>query len=61
MTTSEGVYVIRVINGIATWLAVETGLESKDNTEIFCNELHENDTLILKANESIRDGSAVSI
>ncbi len=63
MTTSEGVYVIRVINGKATWIAVETGLEAKDNIEIFSTQLQldENDTLILKATESTRDGSPVSI
>lgn len=61
MNTSEGVYVIKIVGGKAIWLAVETGLEAKDNIEIFSTQLNENDALVLNANESIRDGSAVSI
>lgn len=61
MNTSEGVYVIKVVGGKATWLSVETGLQSEDNVEVFSNDLHENDALVLKANEGIRDGSSVTI
>ncbi len=61
MTTSEGVYIIRVADGQAHWLPVETGLESNDNVEIFSKDLHEKDTIVTNANENIRDGSAVSI
>lgn len=61
MNTSEGVFVIKVVAGKAAWLPVETGLESEDSVEIFSGDLHENDALILKANEGIRDGRSVTI
>jgi len=61
MNTSEGVYVLKIKNGKSVWVTVETGLEAKDNIEIFSTQLNENDALVLNANESIRDGSAVSI
>lgn len=60
LNTSEGAFVIKVIDGKVHWIAVETGLESKDDLEIFSEELQENNLLVLKANGNIRKGSLLS-
>lgn len=59
MSTSEGIFVIRVVDKKAQRIAVELGLEAEGNLEVFSSLLQENDTLILKANEEIRDGVIV--
>lgn len=55
---TTGVFVIRVRNGKAEWVAVKKGLEADDNVEVF-GQLTEGDQLITTATEEIRDGSPV--
>lgn len=59
MSTSEGVFVIRVVDKKAQRIAVELGLEADGNVEVFSSLLQVNDKLLLKANEEIRDGAVV--
>lgn len=60
INTGEGTYVITVVDKKAKRIKVETGLEVNEDIEIYSNELSENNLLITKANEEIRDGSAIN-
>lgn len=59
ISTTEGVFVIKVVDKKAQRVLVNLGLEADGNVEVFSGLLQENDKLILKANEEIRDGMVV--
>lgn len=58
LNSTQGVYVIKVVNNKAVWVPVKTGRKIDDQTEIF-GDLTLNDTLIKIASEEIRDSSAI--
>lgn len=58
LNSTQGVYVIKVVNGKAQWVPVKTGRKTDDQTEVF-GDLALNDTLIKVASEEIRDSSAI--
>ncbi|WP_246485128.1 efflux RND transporter periplasmic adaptor subunit [Chitinophaga qingshengii] len=58
LNSTQGVYVIKVVNGKAVWVPVKTGRKADDKTEIF-GDLALNDTIIKVASEEIRDSSAI--
>ncbi|WP_240975930.1 efflux RND transporter periplasmic adaptor subunit [Chitinophaga fulva] len=58
LNSTQGVYVIKVIDGKAHWVPVKTGRKTDDQTEVF-GDLALNDTLIKVASEEIRDSSAI--
>ena len=55
VNSAEGIYVIQVVNNKAKKIEIKKGRESGDNVEVF-GELKENDQLVKKASEEIRDG-----
>lgn len=60
INTSEGIFVIKVVEKKAQRINVTLGLESDGKVEIFSNLLLENDSLILNANEEIKDGYTIN-
>jgi membrane fusion protein, multidrug efflux system len=52
---TEGVFVIKSLNGRAEWVAVRTGRESNGMMEIY-GDLHEGDQLVLLASDDTRNG-----
>ena len=60
INTSEGIFVIKVINKQAQRISVTLGLEAEDKVEIFSDLLKENDPLILNANEEIINGTLIN-
>ena len=59
VTSTEKVFVIKVVNHHAQWVEVKKGVESGDVMEIYGN-LQKGDQVVKKASDEIRDGSAVS-
>jgi len=59
VNSTEGVYVIRAVDGKAQHVAVKKGREVNDKVEIF-GDLHVNDKLISKASEEMRDGTPLT-
>lgn len=60
VNSTEKVFVIRINGQKSEWVDVKKGREADGKTEIFGN-LREGDMLVEKANDEIRNGSAVSI
>lgn len=60
VSSTEGMYVIRVAGSKAKHIAVKKGREQEDKVEIF-GDLNVNDRLISKASEEIREGSAIDV
>ncbi|MFV8343635.1 efflux RND transporter periplasmic adaptor subunit [Flavobacterium sp. XS2P39] len=60
VNTGEGIYVIRVVNKKAQHIKVSLGLEVDDRTEVFSNLLQQQDILLTKANEEIKDGTVLN-
>jgi RND family efflux transporter MFP subunit len=58
VNSSEGVFVVRVVNGHAQRVAVKRGLETRDEVEVF-GELSGNDVLLKKASDEIKDGQEI--
>lgn len=58
INSSEGNFVIKIVNRKAQWIPVKKGRTQKDQLEIF-GDLQEGDTLVTKANEEIRNGERV--
>ena len=58
VTSTEKVFVIRIVNKKAEWVDVKKGAQSGDQMEVF-GKLTPKDTLVKKASEEIRNGSPV--
>jgi membrane fusion protein (multidrug efflux system) len=58
VSSNEGVYVIRVKDHKTERVTVKKGRDIKDRTEVF-GDLQRDDLLLTKANEEIKDGTAV--
>ncbi|GAA4303494.1 efflux RND transporter periplasmic adaptor subunit [Compostibacter hankyongensis] len=56
LNSTEGVFVIKIAGGKASWVPVETGHRAGDSTEIY-GALSEGDVLLTTANEETRNGS----
>ncbi|MGX5818658.1 efflux RND transporter periplasmic adaptor subunit [Chitinophaga lutea] len=59
-SSTEKVFVIRVRDGKAEWIDVKKGRDADGKVEIF-GPLQQGDTLLEKANDEVRNGSAVAI
>jgi membrane fusion protein (multidrug efflux system) len=58
VTSTEKVFVIRVVNNHAQWVNVQKGLEAGDSMEIH-GDIKSGDELVKAASEEIRNGSPV--
>jgi membrane fusion protein, multidrug efflux system len=58
VSSTEKVFVIRVVNSKAEWLDVKKGREANDKVEIYGN-LTEGDKIIKTATDEIRNGAAI--
>jgi len=58
VTSTEKVFVIKVVDNKAQWVDVQKGVESGDNMEIY-GDIKPGDELVQSATEEIRDGSTV--
>lgn len=56
LNSTQGTYVIKVVDNRAIWVPVKTGSSSTEKTEIF-GDVKEGDVLVKVANEEIRDNS----
>lgn len=56
LNSTQGTYVIKVVDNRAVWVPVKTGSSSTEKTEIF-GDVKEGDVLVKVANEEIRDNS----
>ncbi len=55
VSSTEKVYVVKVVNGKAQWVTVKQGRTTDEQTEVFGN-LHVGDTVVAAASEEVRDG-----
>ena len=60
ISTSEGMFVLKVIDKKTLRVNVILGLEADGKVEIFSDSLKEGDKLVLNANEEIKDGTAIN-
>jgi membrane fusion protein, multidrug efflux system len=60
INTSEGIFVIKVVDKKAQRINVTLGLEADGKVEIFSDLLQENDNLVLSANEEIQNGMVIN-
>jgi len=58
VTSTEKVFVIKVVNRHAEWVEVKKGFQAGDLMEVYGN-LKKGDQVVKKASDEIRDGSAV--
>ena len=56
LNSTQGTFVIKVVDKKAVWVPVKTGSSSTEKTEIF-GDVKEGDVLVKVANEEIRDNS----
>jgi membrane fusion protein (multidrug efflux system) len=57
VTSTEKVFVVRVVNHRAEWVDVKKGVQSGDMIEIYGDDLKVGDQIVQQASEEIRDGS----
>jgi membrane fusion protein, multidrug efflux system len=58
VSSTEKVFVIRVVNQKAEWVDVKKGREAEDKVEVYGN-LNEGDNIIKIATDEIRNGSDI--
>jgi RND family efflux transporter MFP subunit len=58
VTSTEKVFVVKVINHKAQWVNVQKGLVSGDKMEVY-GDIHPGDALVNNATDEIRDGQTV--
>ena len=58
VTSTERIFVIRVIDHKAEWINVKKGAQTGDNTEVY-GDIKTGDKLVKQANEEIRNGAVV--
>jgi membrane fusion protein (multidrug efflux system) len=59
LSTTEGVFIIRIKDNKADWVKIATGRSDADKTEIY-GELNDNDVIITHATEEMRNEAPVS-
>lgn len=59
VSTDEGLYVIRVTNGKTEKVNVKKGREMDHKIEVFSDLLQDNDRIVKKASEEIRNGTTI--
>jgi RND family efflux transporter MFP subunit len=59
VTSTEKVFVVRVVNHRAEWVDVKKGVQSGDMIEVYGDDLKVGDQIVQQASEEIRDGSPV--
>ncbi len=59
VTSTEKVYVVKIVNGKARWVPVQKGRATDKESEVFGN-LQPGDTVAAPASEELRDGAPVS-
>ena len=59
VTSTEKVFVVRVVNHKAQWVEVKKGFQSGDKTEVY-GDLKLDDKLVKAATDEIRDGSDIN-
>jgi membrane fusion protein (multidrug efflux system) len=60
VTSTEKVFIIRIVDKKAQWVDVKKGLSSGDFTEVY-GDIKNGDEVVKKANEEMRDGATVKI
>ncbi len=60
VTSTEKVFIIKVVNKHAQWVDVKKGFSSGDFTEVY-GDIKKGDSIVKQANEEIRDGSELKI
>ena len=60
VTSTEKVFVIKVVDNHAKWVEVKKGLDSKDMMAVY-GDIHTGDQVIKKGTDEIRDGSPIKI
>jgi membrane fusion protein (multidrug efflux system) len=60
-TSTEKVFVIKVVDNKAVWVDVKKGLSNGDNIEIFGADLKADDKLVKAASDEIRNGSNLKV
>jgi membrane fusion protein (multidrug efflux system) len=58
VTSTEKVFVIRVVNHKAEWVSVKKGIEANDKVEVY-GDIKPGDQVVKQASDEIRDGSPV--
>ncbi|GAB3922181.1 efflux RND transporter periplasmic adaptor subunit [Larkinella terrae] len=58
ISSSIGVFIVKVVNQKAEWVPIQKGLEEGDNVEVF-GEVKEGDLIMTTATEEVRNGSPV--
>jgi membrane fusion protein (multidrug efflux system) len=58
LNSTQGTYIIKIVDHKAVWVPVKTGTSTDDKTEIF-GDVKEGDILVKSANEEIRDKAEV--
>lgn len=59
VTSTEKVFVIRVVNGKAKWIDVKKGREAEGKMEVYSDSLQAGDKLVKVATDEIRNGSEI--
>ena len=60
VNSAEGIFLIKVVHKKAQHIKVSLGLEVGEQIEVFSDSLQQNDILLSKANEEIKDGSDIN-
>lgn len=58
VNSAEGIFVIKVVNGKASWVKVSKGREADGKTEVY-GTLNPGDSIVQIANEEVRNESAI--
>ena len=59
VSSTEKVFVIRVVDGKVEWVDVKRGREAEGKVEVYSDSLREGDNLVKVATDEIRNGSAI--
>lgn len=59
VNSSEGVYVVKSVNHTSQLVPVKKGIESNKRVEVF-GDLSPGDTIVVKANDEMKDGTALN-
>ncbi len=59
LNSTQGTYLIKVVNKKAIWVPIKTGASTDTQTEVF-GDVKEGDVIVKTANEEIRDNADVA-